>query len=284
MILVLVGCFSIVSGDFDAWKKHQLTEETGFEIQDFGIDVAEIPAGIFRMGCTEGSAELPEDTECFENEYPVHDVEITRPFALMTTEVTQELYEEVIGENLSDFSFGGNFPVEMVSWFDAIRFANELSRLEGREKCYSIVEGDSGTIVDWIGLGCTGWRLPIEAEWEFAARGNEYFIYSGSNTIDEVAWYSHNSENITNRVAQKEPNAFGLYDMTGNVYEWVWNGYNEYSDETEVDPINSSSQEYRMLRGGSWYGDSIYARVSLRSYYEPTDRFFYLGFRLARTL
>ena len=145
MIFMFVGCFSIVSEDFDSWKNAQYMEETGFEIQDFGIDVSEIPVGSFQMGCTEG------DSECEDDESPVHTVEITRSFALMKTEVTQELYEAVMGDNPSTFSYGDDFPVEEVSWFDAVRFANELSRLEGRDECYSVLEGDSGAVVDWIG-------------------------------------------------------------------------------------------------------------------------------------
>ncbi len=278
MILMFVGCFSIVSEDFDSWKNAQSREETGFEIQDFGIEVSEIPAGSFQMGCTEG------DSECNDHEYPAHTVEITRSFALMKTEVTQELYEAVIGHNPSQFSYGGDFPVEEVNWFDAVRFANELSRLEGRDECYSILEGDSGTEVDWIGFDCKGWRLPTEAEWEYAARGNEDFIYAGSNNVDEVAWYRDNSENQTQRVAQLDLNGFGLYDMSGNVWEWVWDWDEDYSTESQSDPIGPSTGSYRVFRGGGWVNDPRSLRVSLRLVFNPTDRNGGLGFRLGRSL
>jgi len=283
MILMFMGCFSIVSEDFYNWKNAQntqLAEETGFEIQDFGIEVSEIPAGSFQMGCTEG------DAECEDDEYPVHEVEITRPFALMTTEVTQGLYEAVMGEdkNTSSFSYGGDFPVETVSWFDAVRFVNELSRLEGREQCYSILESDSGMEVNWIGFDCKGWRLPTEAEWEYAARSGEDFVYAGSNNPDEVALYSENIGDVdqTQRVAQLEPNGFGLYDMSGNVYEWVWNWYGDYSVESQSDPTGALTDLYRLVRGGSWFFGQRNLRVSSRDRFPPILRESYIGFRLGR--
>ena len=280
MILMFIGCFSIVSEDFDSWKNAQSMEETGFEIQDFGIDVSEIPAGSFQMGCTEG------DSECESNEFPVHTVEITKSFMIMKTEVTQGLYEAVMGEdkNISTFAYGDDFPVEMVSWFDAVRFANELSRLEGREECYSILESDSGTEIDWIGFDCKGWRLPTEAEWEYAARGNENFIYAGSNNQDEVGWYSENSGDQTNRVRQKESNGFGLYDMSGNVDEWVWDFYGEYSTENQSDPIGPSTGSIRVSRGGGWLDVPRGLGVSDRFWLDPSDRLYFLGFRLGRSL
>ena len=288
MILMFMGCFSIVSEDFYNWKNAQnaqntqLAEETGFEIQDFGIEVSEIPAGSFQMGCTEG------DAECEDAEYPVHEVEITRPFALMTTEVTQGLYEAVMGEdkNISIYAYGGDFPVETVSWFDAVRFANELSRLEGREQCYSILESDSGMEVNWIGFDCKGWRLPTEAEWEYAARGGEDFVYAGSNNPDEVALYSENIGDVdqTQRVAQLEPNGFGLYDMSGNVYEWVWNWYGDYSVESQSDPTGALTDLYRLVRGGSWFFGQRNLRVSSRDRFPPILRERYIGFRLGRSL
>ncbi len=274
MILMFIGCFSIVSEDFDNWKSETL------EIQDFGIDVSEIPAGTFRMGCTDG------DSECEDDESPVHNVGITRSFMMMKTEVTQELYEAVMSYNPSTSSYGGDFPVEEVSWFEAVRFANELSRLEGREECYSITERDpeEDTVVHWIGFDCKGWRLPTEAEWEYAARGNENFIYAGSDDIDEVAWYHVNSGGQTQRVAQKEPNGFGLYDITGNVHEWCWDWYGPYSIENQSDSTGLSTGSSRVYRGGSWSSDPAGLRVSRRARNNPTFRRYNLGFRLGRTL
>jgi len=130
---------------------------------------------------------------------------------MLRTEVTQTLYEEVVGSNPSFFK-GKNYPVERVNWYDALRFCNELSRKMGLTPVYS-GNGNVNTAAD-------GFRLPTLAEWNYAAQGGEDFVYAGSNNIDEIAWYSGNSNNETHPVAQKKPNGYGLYDMNGNVYEW----------------------------------------------------------------
>lgn len=243
-----------------------------------------IPKGTFQMGCTEG------DDACMENEYPAHTVEITRDFYMMQTEVTQSLYETVMGENPSEFTWGADFPVEEVSWFDAVFFATALNDLEEREQCYDVIQGDDGEIsVLWSDFECTGWRLPTEAEWEYAARGNEGFIYAGSDTLDEVAWYQDNSDYQSHEVGVKNPNAFGLYDMSGNVEEWCWDGYESniyqtYADLGIVqDPFGAESSPDRVLRGGGWGLPQRFTRVSNRIFVsaESVRRIF--GFRLVRT-
>ena len=176
-------------------------------IEGDGYSALLIQNGTFTMGCTE------EDTDCDEDlEYPQHEVTISKDFYMMKSEVTQGLYEDVMGTNPSGFSdCGKDCPVERVSLFDAVKFANALSEKEGLEQCYSI----SGEDVSWSkGFNCTGWRLPTEGEWEYAARGGESYRYAGSNTVDEVAWYYSNSDDETHPVCGKKENGFGLYSRS----------------------------------------------------------------------
>ena len=236
-------------------------------------EVVVIPAGSFTMGCT------PEQgSDCNSDEKITHNVQLTCPFALMKTEVTQGLYEKVMGENPSNFK-GGNRPVENVSWYDAVRFANKLSEMEGRERCYEI----DGTDVQWNNKDCTGWRLPTEAEWEYAARGSENYKYSGSDNVDEVGWYHENSGSETHPVGQKKANGFGLYDMSGNVYEWIWDWYGDYPRDSQTDPLGSPSGSSRVLRGGYWSNLKAGLRVSFRNSSVPTYRNEDLGFRLGHS-
>ena len=236
-------------------------------------EVVVIPAGSFTMGCT------PEQgSDCYDYEKPSHEVTLTRSFALMKTEVTQGLYEKVMGENPSEFK-GENRPIENVSWYDAVTFANKLSVMEGRETCYEI----NGTDVQWTNKDCKGWRLPTEAEWEYAARGGENYKYSGSDNVDEVGWYDGNSGTETHSVGQKKANGFGLYDMSGNVYEWVWDWYGEYPRASQTDPLGSPSGSLRVLRGGYWCCFPGNLRVSARRDNVPSARFYNYGFRLGRS-
>jgi formylglycine-generating enzyme len=240
------------------------------DISALGIETVMIPAGSFTMGCT------PEQgSDCFYGEKPSHEVTLTHSFALMKTEVTQALYQKVMGENPSHFK-GDNRPVESVSWYDAVTFANKLSVMEGRERCYKI----NGTDVQWTNKDCKGWRLPTEAEWEYAARGGENYKYAGSNNADEVAWYDDNSGSETHPVGQKKANGYGLYDMSGNVYEWVWDWYGEYPRDLQTDPLGSPSDSSRVFRGGVWSYIPRRVRVSIRDYGDPTVRSRYYGFRL----
>ena len=144
-----------------------------------------IPAGYFSIGCTEEQGE-----DCDNDEQPMQTVTLSRDFYMMESEVTQELYERVVGTNPSEFR-SGHHPVEKVRWFDVVKFANKLSSMEGLEQCYII----NRSTVTWSNDSCRGWRLPTEAEWEYAARGGETYRYAGSENLDEVAWYSVNSRN-----------------------------------------------------------------------------------------
>ena len=256
-------------------REHQVSEIVvdaggpGPVLQGNGYKALLIPAGSFTMGCTS-----EQGSDCYNSEKPSHMVEISKAFYLMESEVTQELYEKVMGSNPSKFT-GSKRPVEKVSWYDAVTFANKLSALEGRQKCYQI----SGSNVSWT-KNCTGWRLPTDAEWEYAARGGQNYKYAGSNTEGDVAWYTDNSGSSTHDVCGKQKNGYGLCDMSGNVYEWVWDWKGSYSSGTQVDPQGPTSGSYRVLRGGSWGSSPKYLRVSYRYYNSPDYRSNLLGFRL----
>jgi sulfatase modifying factor 1 len=199
------------------------------------------------------------------------------------TEVTQGLYSQQMGSNPSELTACGlSCPVETVSWFDAVAFANKLSESEGLESCYVI----RGETVTWPkGVSCLGYRLPTEAEWEVSARGGRDDEYAGGGDLSAVGWFEDNSGGTTHPVGQKQANGYGLYDMSGNVWEWSWDWYDSstYSIGAEADPAGPASGSDRVVRGGSWYGAPQVARVAYRSYDTPGHRSGSLGFRLLRT-
>ena len=237
-----------------------------------GAVLVTIPAGRFTMGSPSGESGRDDDDEGQVQ------VELTRSFWLMTTEVTQGQYRAVTGENPSHFK-GDDLPVENVIWLEAVNYANALSEREDLSACYTV----SGSTVSWPqGVSCEGYRLPTEAEWEFAARGGEGHVYSGSSALGAVAWYSENSGSTTHGVGGKKPNAFGLYDMSGNVWEWVWDLHGS-SLPGGGDPVGPNAGSKRVNRGGSWYGTARHLRVAYRSRYHPDYRNTNIGFRLART-
>ena len=213
-----------------------------------------VEGGTFRMGATseQGNGGGSE-------EMPVHSVTLSG-YYIGKTEVTQALWKAVMGSNPSSFK-GDNLPVELVSWNDCQEFIRKLNSLTGQH-----------------------FRLPTEAEWEFACRGGNNsrgYKYSGSNYIDNVAWYWDNSGEKTHPVATKSPNELGIYDMSGNVWEWCADWYEHYSSGAQTNPKGPNSGSLRVYRGGSWLYDAGCCRSSFRDYDYPTFRYGYLGLRLA---
>ena len=209
---------------------------------------------------------------------------LTGGFCLQTTEVTQSSWSRVMGTTPSRFSdCGGDCPVEQVSWYDALRYANALSRMEGLEECY-VVSGAKVNVRSASGspLDCTGYRLPTESEWEYAARAGTSGARYGE--LDEVAWYSDNANGRTHRVGTRQANAWGLYDMLGNVWEWVWDGYGSYPRGGLTDPLGDDRSGLRVVRGGSWSYFARFVRAAYRLRDAPDNRLSNVGFRLSRSL
>jgi formylglycine-generating enzyme required for sulfatase activity len=236
-----------------------------------GMKFVSIAAGSFQMGS-------PSSEKGREDDETQHRVRLSKSFMMSTTEVTQGQWQGVMGSNPSSFSScGADCPVDNVSWFDAVKFANALSKKEGLRAAYRI----SGKSVSWD-KSANGYRLPTEAEWEYAARGGQRHVYSGSSTLSAVGWTYENSGRKTHKVAGKRANAWGLYDMSGNVWEWCWDRYGEYGGSS-TDPVGAQSRDSRVKRGGSWFNLPAYARVALRTGDTPDNRINSLGLRLVRT-
>ncbi len=206
--------------------------------------------------------------------------ETVSTFYICDHEVTQSEYKAVIGDNPSKFK-GDKKPVERVSWYVAVEYCNALSIKEGLTPCYSKDSGENWT---W-NRSADGYRLPTEAEWEWAAKGgikSKGYIYSGSDNIDSVAWYIDNSDSTTHPVKNKAPNELKLYDMTGNVWEWCWDWFADIPDNPGKDYAGSSSGDCRITRGGSWGDNAPFCPVSSRGYDYPFGKDNFNGFRVVR--
>jgi len=230
----------------------------------FGMEFVYLNAGIFTMGSPDSEPGRKND----ENQYKVT---LTKGVYLQTTEVTQGQWKAVMGSNPSYCKeCGENSPVERVSWHDVKEFIRKLNQMEGVNK----------------------YRLPTEAEWEFACRAGSTTAFSNGeitelgcvqdSTPDAIGWYCGNSNGKTHPVAQKKQNAWGLYDMHGNVYEWCRDWAGNYPSASATDPKGPSKGSYRVLRGGSWDSKSKNCRSAHRGYYVPDQRDDRLGFRLLR--
>ena len=240
-----------------------------FNVKGVEFKMVKVQGGTFQMGATS-----EQGSDVWRDEKPVHSVTLS-DYYIGQTQVTQELWQVVMGNNPSEFRGDNQRPVENVSWNDCQNFITKLNRLTGKN-----------------------FRLPTEAEWEFAARGgnkrNDY-KYSGSNKVNDVAWYESNSSTNsvmrsfltmgrgkrTHPVAQKQANELGLYDMSGNVWEWCQDWYDDYSSNSQTNPTGPSTGGGRVLRGGGWHSYVRGVRVSSRYSYTPDHRDFNSGLRLA---
>ncbi|PKN78289.1 MAG: transcriptional regulator [Candidatus Cloacimonetes bacterium HGW-Cloacimonetes-1] len=215
-------------------------------------------------------------------------------------ELTQAGYQAVMGSNpATGYGVGSNYPVYSVSWFKAIEYCNRRSINEGLTPCYSYSSygtnpanwpaGWNTSNTNHTNVACNwtanGYRLPTEMEWQFAARGGNQthnYTYSGSNDVNTVAWYYSNSGSTTHTVGTKVPNELGLYDMSGNVWEWNWDIYGSYPSGSQTNPTGAASGSYRVLRGGGWYYNASYCPVSARSYDYAAGSNYIIGFRCVR--
>jgi sulfatase modifying factor 1 len=218
------------------------------------LDMVMVEGGSFSMGSKDGNA----------SEQPVHTVQLDS-FSISRYEVTQSQWKQIMGTTPKlDKGAGDKYPIYTIAWNEVVDFCNKLSIKEGLTPCYS----GSGAGVE-CNFAANGYRLPTEAEWEYAARGgmkSKSYLYAGSNTVDEAGWYSTNSENKTHEVGQKIANELGIYDMSGNLWEWCWDWYEAayYASSPSRNPAGPESGIYRVVRGGGWGINASSLRCSNR--------------------
>lgn len=252
--MYLLLCLSLLVGNMYAQKKSKrLLKETAFGAN---IKMVYVKGGSFMMGCTS-----EQDSDCADREKPVHTVSVDG-FYIGKYEVTQAQWKAVMGTNPSHFANCDQCPVETISWNDTQEFIQKLNQQTGKT-----------------------YRLPTEAEWEYAARGGNRdngYVYAGSNSLGEVAEYADNNNKSTKPVGGKASNQLGLYDMLGNAWEWCEDVYdaNYYTNSPSSNPRNTSSSEYRALRGGCWCNAAKICRISSRHFVNPAGAGYSVGFRL----
>jgi len=249
VLLVLMAAFVVSCSSSDNEVETKATGKRSYD-----IDMVYVKGGSFTMGNTG-----EHDSVFYSRETPAHTVTLN-DFYICKFEVTQGLWKEVMGSSPSYFTDDDNLPVEQVSWDDCQTFIQRLNDSTGKN-----------------------YRLPTEAEWEYAALGgseSKGYKYSGSDNIDDVAWYWENSEETTHSVGTKQPNELGIYDMSGNVWEWCSDLYDTYSSGSQNNPMGAEAGTNHVLRGGSWRNDANYCRVRNRFCDMPDAEYFNCGIRL----
>ena len=278
-----------------------------------GMVKLELKGKSFQMGADYTGADTDEN--------PVHKVAFTRDIYMCDHEVTQAEWEAVMGSNpsyfqgeeadkkVADGEVQENRPVESITWYEAVVFCNEFTKKENitaravapKERDYVYFSDDtftrpytkddaSSNKLPYMKIDATGYRLPTEAEWEYAARGGiadtDKAVWAGTTTDTELgkyAWYNDNSNYRTHEVKKRQANGYGLYDMSGNVWEWCWDWYGSYASEDASNPSGALSGSNRVNRGGGYYHYASFCHASKRSGSSPSHRSRFLGFRLVRT-
>lgn len=239
--------------EIEGKKKSGSIVKKTYTVNGVSFNMVQVDGGTFTMGGT------AEQEKPYNNEKPTHQVTLSS-YLIGETEVTQELWQAVMGSNPSEFP-GNKRPVEKVSWYDCQEFIKKLNQQTGAR-----------------------FRLPTEAEWEFAALGgnkSHNYTYAGSNTLDDVAWYRSNSDLKCHEVRGKAANELGLYDMSGNVVEWCQDWYGSYSRDNQTDPTGPTTGIAFVYRGGCWYNEDSNCGVTLRNWYLASKRYADLGFRIS---
>lgn len=250
--LVFIGWLSFLLG---IMPDHVTTQNGNriYTVNGVKFEMVSVKGGSFTMGASD------KDEEAYDDEKPSHRKTV-RDFYIGKFEVTQELWKAVM-DTVPSYFIGDKLPVEQVSWYDVQEFIKKLNELTGEN-----------------------FRLPTEAEWEYAARGgnkSQGYKFSGGNSIDNVGWYTMNSGIKTHPVGRKTPNELGLYDMSGNVWEWCQDKYTAYVDYQQINPTGTYGGEKRVLRGGGYLISSRSCRVTIRCSYKPIRKYRDSGFRLA---
>lgn len=233
------------------------------------LETIEVPAGTFMMGSDKG----------LNDEQPVHEVEISKPFIMTKFEITKR-FRKIVTDSVYAGNYDDYLPVEDFTWLEAVKFCNILSELKDYEQYYEIDSSGNVEIVE----NADGCRLPTEAEWEYACRAGTSGDYGGTGVLSEMGWYAGNSGFKPHPVGKKKANAFGLHDMHGNAREWCWDWYDPdyYAESPAVDPLGPDNGERRVQRGGAWFDGTAENRSANRKYFNNNSE--RCGLRVVRTI